>query len=102
MTKLEIEYAASFYYASVRDSSGKPAGKWSRLKTGINYTCLTSVRNWKTIPQSWKLCGAEKLSRAEVANKYSSFVRMTKLETDYYASFYCVRVRDSSGKPTGK
>ena len=54
----------------------------------MNCTSLRSVRNWKTIPQSWKLCGAGTLSRAGATSKDSSFVRMTKLETEYTAYFY--------------
>ena len=43
-----------------------------------------------------------KLSRAEATNKDSSFVRMTKLETEYFVYFYYTTVRDSNGKPPGK
>ena len=108
MTKLETEHSAFFYCTRVRDSSvvrdssGKPAGKLSTLETGMKYTKLTSVRNWKKLPQSWKLCGAGKLSRAGATNKDSSFVRMTKLENEYCAYFYCTSVRHSSGKHAGK
>ena len=102
MRKLENEYAAYFYCTSLRDSSGKPAGMWSTLKNGRKYTKWMSVWNWKTPFQSWKLCAAVKLSRAGATSKDSSFVRMTKLETEYFVYFYYTTVRDSNGKPPGK